>query len=199
MEYGHAADGGGEGGRGRLLNMEQYYRHFRNRKVYRFVTLATIEATEEEAVVYQAMYGDRRYWIRPTANFFEEVMYDGKMVRRFQPIPQDEALKETETSIKQVNQMRNVTKLSDNTEGGIRSTSFATCGITCSTQINIQTEGDTIRRVEIVKGCDGNTKGLARLCEGRKIQDVIGLLEGIDCKGRGTSCPDQLARALKEL
>ena len=106
---------------------------------------------------------------------------------------------ETETSIKQVNQMRNVTKLSDNTVGGVRSTSFATCGITCSTQINIQTEGDTIRRVEIVKGCDGNTKGLARLCEGRKIQDVIGLLEGIDCKGRGTSCPDQLARALKEL
>ncbi len=181
------------------MNMEQYYRHFRNRKVYRFVTFATIEATEEEAVVYQAMYGDRRYWIRPKANFFEEVMYDGKMVRRFQPIPQEEALKETETSIKQVNQMRNVTKLSDNIEGGIRSTSFATCGITCSTQINIQTEGDTIRRVEIVKGCDGNTKGLARLCEGRKIQDVIGLLEGIDCKGRGTSCPDQLARALKEL
>ena len=85
-------------GRSRLLNMEQYYRHFRNRKVYRFVTFATIEATEEEAVVYQAMYGDRRYWIRPKANFFEEVMYDGKMVRRFQPIPQEEALKETETS-----------------------------------------------------------------------------------------------------
>lgn len=95
--------------------------------------------------------------------------------------------------------MRNVTKLSDTTVDGIRSTSFATCGITCSTQINLQTEGDTIRRVEIVKGCDGNTKGLARLCEGRKIEDVIGLLEGIDCKGRGTSCPDQLAKALKEL
>ena len=40
--------------------MEQYYRHFRNRKIYRFVTFATLEATEEEAVVYQAMYGDRR-------------------------------------------------------------------------------------------------------------------------------------------
>lgn len=95
--------------------------------------------------------------------------------------------------------MREVTKLSDATTDGIRSTSFATCGVTCSTQINLETEGDIIKLVEIVKGCDGNTKGLARLCEGRRIQDVIGLLEGIDCKGRGTSCPDQLARALKQL
>ena len=95
--------------------------------------------------------------------------------------------------------MYNVTKLSDSTTDGVRCTSFATCGVTCSTQINLQTEGDTIRSVEIIKGCNGNTKGLARLCEGRKVQDVIELLEGIDCKGRGTSCPDQLARALKEL
>ena len=43
---------------------EKYYRHFRNRKIYRFVAFATLEATEEEAVVYQAMYGDRRLWIR---------------------------------------------------------------------------------------------------------------------------------------
>jgi uncharacterized protein (TIGR03905 family) len=96
-------------------------------------------------------------------------------------------------------EMREVTKLSDATTDGIRSTSFATCGVTCSTQINLETDGDIIKRVEIVKGCEGNTKGLARLCEGRRIQDVIGLLEGIDCKGRGTSCPDQLARALKQL
>ena len=179
--------------------MDSYYRHFRNRKIYRFVTFATLEATEEEAVVYQAMYGDRRYWIRPRANFFEEVPFDGKMVRRFQPVPEEEALKEITTSVQPIQEMRNVTKLSDTTSDGIRSTSFATCGVTCSTQINLRTEGDIIRRVEIVKGCDGNTKGLARLCEGRRIEDVIGLLEGIDCKGRGTSCPDQLARALKEL
>ena len=76
--------------------MIQYYRHFRNRKIYRFVTFATIEATEEEAVVYQAMYGDRRYWIRTKSNFFEEVLYEGKMVKRFQPITNDEALKENE-------------------------------------------------------------------------------------------------------
>lgn len=179
--------------------MDQYYRHFRNRKIYRFVAFATLEATEEEAVVYQAMYGDRRYWIRTKTNFFEEVLYDGKMVQRFQPISKDEALKEIETPNQPIQSMRDVTKLSDTITDGIRSTSFATCGITCSTQINLKTEGDTIRRVQIVKGCDGNTKGLARLCEGRKIGDVIGLLEGIDCKGRGTSCPDQLARALKLL
>ena len=179
--------------------MDQYYSHFRNRKIYRFVAFATLEATEEEAVVYQAMYGDRRYWIRTKTNFFEEVLYDGKMVQRFQPISKDEALKEIETPNQPIQSMRDVTKLSDTITDGIRSTSFATCGITCSTQINLETEGDTIRRVQIVKGCDGNTKGLARLCEGRKIGDVIGLLEGIDCKGRGTSCPDQLARALKLL
>lgn len=179
--------------------MEQYYRHFRNKKIYRFVAFATLEATEEEAVVYQAMYGDRRNWIRTKNNFFEEVAYDGKMVPRFQPVSKEEALKEIETSTQPVNEMHDVTKLTDTTTDAIRSTSFATCGVTCSTQINLQTEGDTIRRVEIVKGCDGNTKGVARLCEGHKIQDVIGMLEGIDCKGRGTSCPDQLARALKAL
>ena len=170
--------------------MEQYYRHFRNKKIYRFVAFATLEATEEEAVVYQAMYGDRRYWIRTKTNFFEEVLYDGKMVQRFQPI---------NTSTQPIQSMHDVTKLSDSTSNGIRSTSFATCGLTCSTHINLETEGDTVRRVQIVKGCDGNTKGLARLCEGRKIDEVIGLLEGIDCKGRGTSCPDQLAKALKQL
>lgn len=179
--------------------MEQYYRHFRNRKIYRFVAFATVESTEEEAVVYQAMYAERRYWIRTKTNFFEEVQYDGKMVPRFQPVTQDEALKEIETPTQPIQPMHEVTKLSDATTDGIRTTSFATCGVTCSTHINLETEGDTIRRVQIVKGCDGNTKGLARLCEGRKIDEVIGLLEGIDCKGRGTSCPDQLARALKAL
>lgn len=74
--------------------MDQYYRHFRNKKIYRFVAFATIEATEEEAVVYQAMYGERRLWIRTKENFFEEVQHEGKRVPRFQRISQDEALKE---------------------------------------------------------------------------------------------------------
>lgn len=63
-----------------------YYRHFRKGQLYRLLTFATIEATGEEAVVYQAMYGDHRVWIRPKANFFEEVQHEGKMVPRFQPV-----------------------------------------------------------------------------------------------------------------
>ncbi len=78
----------------RRSSMDQYYRHFRNKKIYRFVAFATIEATEEEAVVYQAMYGERRLWIRTKENFFEEVQHEGKRVPRFQKISQDEALKE---------------------------------------------------------------------------------------------------------
>ena len=76
--------------------MDQYYRHFRNKRIYRFVAFATIEATEEEAVVYQAMYGERRLWIRTKENFFEEVEHEGKRVPRFQKISEDEALKEIE-------------------------------------------------------------------------------------------------------
>ena len=78
----------------RRSSMDQYYRHFRNKKIYRFVAFATIEATEEEAVVYQAMYGERRLWIRTKENFFEEVQHEEKRVPRFQKISQDEALKE---------------------------------------------------------------------------------------------------------
>ena len=95
--------------------------------------------------------------------------------------------------------MYDVTLISDTTHDGIRKASFQTCAVVCSEQIDIETEGDIIRRVEYTKGCHGNTRGIAKLCEGIKVSDVIERLQGIDCKGRGTSCPDQLARALKQL
>ena len=95
--------------------------------------------------------------------------------------------------------MFNVTKISDSLEGGIRKTSFQTCAEVCSARIDIETEGDIVRKVSYIKGCHGNTQGIARLCEGMKKDEIIARLEGIDCKGRGTSCPDQLARALKSL
>ena len=95
--------------------------------------------------------------------------------------------------------MYDVTLISDKTEDGIRKASFQTCAVVCSEQIDIETEGDIIRRVQYTRGCHGNTQGIAKLCEGMKVSDVITRLEGIDCKGRGTSCPDQLARALKQL
>lgn len=68
---------------------------------------------------------------------------------------------------------------------------------TCSTQILLEIDGDIITHVEFVNGCRGNTQGVARLAEGRKIDEVIALCEGIQCRG-GTSCPDQLAKALKQ-
>jgi uncharacterized protein (TIGR03905 family) len=92
-----------------------------------------------------------------------------------------------------------VIKIADSFEGGVRRTSFQTCPVVCSQQIDIETEGDVIRRIQYTQGCHGNTQGVAKLCAGMKVADVIGRLEGIDCKGRGTSCPDQLARALRQL
>lgn len=75
---------------------------------------------------------------------------------------------------------------------------YKTKGV-CSTEIHIETEGDIIKKVEFVGGCQGNTTGVAKLATGMKISDVIEKIEGIDCRGRGTSCPDQLSKALKEL
>lgn len=95
--------------------------------------------------------------------------------------------------------MFDVTLLSDATEGGIRRISFRTCAAVCSEQIDIETEGDVIRSVKYTKGCQGNTLGIGALCKGMRVSDAVARLEGIDCKGRGTSCPDQLARALKQL
>lgn len=69
---------------------------------------------------------------------------------------------------------------------------------TCSRSILIETEGDIVKHVEFVGGCTGNTQGVARLAEGMKIDEVIRRCKGIQCRG-GTSCPDQLARALEQL
>lgn len=58
-------------------------------------------------------------------------------------------------------------------------------------------EDNILKSVEFVGGCAGNTKGVAQLVEGMEIHDVIKRLEGIPCGTKGTSCPDQLAHALK--
>ena len=98
-----------------------------------------------------------------------------------------------------IKRMYDVTKLSETTEGEVRRASFATCDLVCSKQIDIEIEGDTICGIQYTGGCHGNTQGVSILCKGMKVADVIARLEGIDCKGRGTSCPDQLARALRLL
>ena len=72
----------------------------------------------------------------------------------------------------------------------------------CAREMIITVEGDTIVKVETLGGCQGNRQAVARLCEGRKIDEVITLLEGIKCHGSRTgetSCPDQLAKALKSI
>lgn len=74
---------------------------------------------------------------------------------------------------------------------------FKTSGV-CSSQILFDVNGDIIKSVQFVGGCSGNTQGVARLVEGMKVQDAIDRLDGIKCGFKSTSCPDQLAKALKE-
>ena len=70
----------------------------------------------------------------------------------------------------------------------------------CSRQITIDMNDDqTINSVAFVGGCNGNLKGISALVKGRKIDEVISTLKGIDCNFKGTSCPDQLARALEAI
>ena len=69
---------------------------------------------------------------------------------------------------------------------------------TCSQQIEVELDGDVIKKVRFYGGCNGNTQGVARLAEGRRVEDVVETLSGIRCGLRPTSCPDQLARALRE-
>ena len=69
---------------------------------------------------------------------------------------------------------------------------------TCSRLIKFDVDGDKVKDVQFVIGCHGNTQGVAKLVEGMDIHEVIRRLKGIDCNGRGTSCPDQLAQALEQ-
>ncbi len=73
---------------------------------------------------------------------------------------------------------------------------YKTSGV-CSRSIDFEVENDIVTYVKFNGGCLGNTQGVAKLVQGRNIDEVISLLEGIMCR-LGTSCPDQLARALKQ-
>lgn len=69
----------------------------------------------------------------------------------------------------------------------------------CSREITIVTEDDVVTSVRFQGGCHGNTQGVAALAAGRRIDELIALLSGIQCGGKGTSCPDQLSKALTEI
>ena len=69
---------------------------------------------------------------------------------------------------------------------------------TCSREISFEIEYGKVKNVHFIGGCNGNLKGIGALVEGMDIDDVIARVEGITCGPKGTSCPDQLAKALKE-
>lgn len=70
---------------------------------------------------------------------------------------------------------------------------------TCSTEINFEVENNKITEISFTGGCSGNLQGICSLVKGMKVEDVIKKLEGITCGFKSTSCPDQLAKALKQL
>lgn len=69
---------------------------------------------------------------------------------------------------------------------------------TCSNEIIVDLDGDTVRSVKFIGGCNGNTKGIASLVRGMKTEEVVERCKGIRCGFKPTSCPDQLAEAVIE-
>ena len=69
---------------------------------------------------------------------------------------------------------------------------------TCAQRILFELDGNIVKNVQFLGGCNGNLKGIASLIEGMDADEVISRVEGIHCGMKSTSCPDQLACALKE-
>lgn len=70
---------------------------------------------------------------------------------------------------------------------------------TCSRRMTVEVDGDTVRSLKVDGGCSGNLQGISRLVQGMKVSEVIEKLDGIRCGFKHTSCPDQLAKGLKDL
>lgn len=75
--------------------------------------------------------------------------------------------------------------------------SYKTKGV-CPREISFTLDGNKVKNIQFLGGCDGNLKGIASLCDGLEKEDVIKKLTGIKCGRKETSCPDQLAKALSE-
>jgi len=81
----------------------------------------------------------------------------------------------------------------------MKSVEFNPVGV-CSKKMIVECDdNEIITRVQIIGGCPGNTLGVSKLCLGKSVDEVISLLEGVRCGARSSSCPDQLAKALKKL
>ena len=68
---------------------------------------------------------------------------------------------------------------------------------TCSQKIIFDLDGDIVSDVQVVGGCNGNLKGISRLIDGMRVTEIVDKLEGIRCGFKPTSCPDQIAKAVK--
>ena len=75
--------------------------------------------------------------------------------------------------------------------------SYVPTGV-CSSLIEFDINDNKIHNLKVTNGCNGNLKGISSLCEGRDIDEVINSLDGIKCGFKNTSCPDQIAKALKK-
>lgn len=68
----------------------------------------------------------------------------------------------------------------------------------CSMKMIFEIEGNIVKSLKIIGGCPGNTVGVSKLIENKNIDEIIQMLKGIPCGGKGTSCPDQVALALEQ-
>lgn len=75
---------------------------------------------------------------------------------------------------------------------------YTTQGV-CARNITIEVDGNIVKEVKFLGGCNGNTAGISKLVVGMEIDEVIRRLENIRCGFKPTSCPDQLAKALKQI
>ncbi len=69
----------------------------------------------------------------------------------------------------------------------------------CSRRMLVEVEDGVVKSLQVTGGCHGNLQGISKLVEGMTVEEVIRKLDGINCNGKGTSCPDQLAQALKQV
>ncbi len=74
---------------------------------------------------------------------------------------------------------------------------YKTKGV-CASEMVVEVKDGVVERLQVTGGCSGNLQGLSRLVPGMRAEDVISRLEGVPCGPKSTSCPDQLAQALKQ-
>ncbi len=89
--------------------------------------------------------------------------------------------------------------IKDEVVDGVRYVVATPSAKVCSKQIDIEIQNGIIQKVVYTQGCEGNAKGIGALIKGMSTEEAIRRLEGINCGKRGTSCPDQLAKVLKDL